>query len=1056
MKGLTLLLALSLFIARLFAQTTLISYGSSWKYLDNGSNQGTAWRAVSFGDASWRTGNAELGYGDGDETTAVRYGSSSSFKYVTTYFRKAITITDASLYSGLSLSIKRDDGAIVYINGTQRFRTNMPTGTISYSTLASADATDDGKTPQTISLAAGVLVTGTNVIAVEIHQRSRSSSDISFDLQLTAATGGDLIPPVVNTYSPADNATNIATNANLVLTFNEAVQKGAGNILVKETGVITQTIDVASAFVTISGNTVTIDPANFGTNAAVNIEIAAGAFKDLSNNNYAGIANVTTWNFTTTTPPSDPGTLVSFGTSWKYLDNGSDQGTAWRGSSFNDASWVSGNAQLGYGDGDEATVVSYGSDANAKYITTYFRKTISVSNPSGFASIAGSVKRDDGIAIYVNGNEVYRNNLAAGASYSTLATLASDDGATAQSFSFSPSVFTSGNNVIAVEIHQNAANSSDISFDLQLVSSVPGAALLTRGPYLNMGNETAVTLRWRTDAATNSKVEVGTSFGTYPIITNNSSVVTEHEVRVTGLNPDTKYFYRFGSSAQVLQQGSDNYFITAPPASTTRKLRIAAFGDCGRNDNTYQSGTLSSYRNYTASNPGEALLLLGDNAYDNGTDAEYQTRFFDIYSSNILKNHMLFPSPGNHEYANNATRQVDHNIPYYSMFTNPTAAECGGVASGTEAYFSWNWGNIHFLSLDSYGKENAGTTRLYDTTGAQAVWVKSDLAANTRPWVIAYWHHPPFTKGGDNSDTNTELINLRQNFIRILERYGVDLIVCGHSHNYERSYLLKNYYGTEATFNIATHAVSSSSAKYDGSANSCPYFVSSGQVNHGTVYVVAGSSGASGGTQSGYPHDALPFAFNDGGMLYLEVEGNRMDAKFIRRTGVISDQFTMMKDVNKTTNLSINAGASTQITASWNGNYAWSTGANTKTITVAPLVNTTYTVNDGNGCVADVFNVTINSGQRMITKVAPGGGTQPPSFSLIPSLVKKGRIITVINPKNDLGEAAVVDVNGRVMQTYRFKNSFNVQTSQLQRGVYFLRIRASNHKIFVEKFVVAD
>ena len=173
---------------------------------------------------------------------------------------------------------------------------------------------------------------------------------------------------------------------------------------------------------------------------------------------------------------------------------------------------------MGYGDGDEATVVSYGPNASAKYITTYFRKTISVSNPSGFASIAGSVKRDDGIAIYVNGTEVYRNNLAAGAAYTTLATLASDDGATAQAFSFTPSVFNSGNNVIAVEIHQNASTSTDISFDLQLISTVPGAALLTRGPYLNMGNETAVTLRWRTDVATNSRVEVGTSFGNYPIV----------------------------------------------------------------------------------------------------------------------------------------------------------------------------------------------------------------------------------------------------------------------------------------------------------------------------------------------------------------------------------------------------------------------------------------------------------------------------------------------------------------------------------------------------------
>src|SRR6185295_19377080 len=106
---------LFLFFLQAAAQTTLISYGSNWKYLDNGSNQGTAWKAVSFSDATWRTGNAELGYGDGDETTVVRYGSSASLKYVTTYFRKSFSIATASAYSGLSLSIKRDDGAVVYI-----------------------------------------------------------------------------------------------------------------------------------------------------------------------------------------------------------------------------------------------------------------------------------------------------------------------------------------------------------------------------------------------------------------------------------------------------------------------------------------------------------------------------------------------------------------------------------------------------------------------------------------------------------------------------------------------------------------------------------------------------------------------------------------------------------------------------------------------------------------------------------------------------------------------------------------------------------------------------
>src|SRR4029079_9737627 len=131
--------------------------------------------------------------------------------------------------------------------GTQVYRTNMPSGTISYSTLASADAGDDGKTPQTLSLAHSLLVNGNNVIAVEIHQRTRSSSDISFDLQLTASAAGDLTPPAVSTYSPADNATNVATNTNLILALNEPVQKGSGSIVIKQGGVATQTISVADA-----------------------------------------------------------------------------------------------------------------------------------------------------------------------------------------------------------------------------------------------------------------------------------------------------------------------------------------------------------------------------------------------------------------------------------------------------------------------------------------------------------------------------------------------------------------------------------------------------------------------------------------------------------------------------------------------------------------------------------------------------------------------------------------------------------------------------------------
>ena len=97
------------------ADQTIVPYGSAWKYLDNGTDQGKAWTATSFNDIAWATGNSELGYGDGGEATVVSYGPSSSNKYMTTYFRKAINIANVNAFTSFTLNIKRDDGAVVYV-----------------------------------------------------------------------------------------------------------------------------------------------------------------------------------------------------------------------------------------------------------------------------------------------------------------------------------------------------------------------------------------------------------------------------------------------------------------------------------------------------------------------------------------------------------------------------------------------------------------------------------------------------------------------------------------------------------------------------------------------------------------------------------------------------------------------------------------------------------------------------------------------------------------------------------------------------------------------------
>jgi hypothetical protein len=130
------------------SQTTILPYASAWKYLDNGSNQGTEWKTSLFSDAAWKSGNADFGYGDNDETTVVSFGPTADNKYITTFFRKTISVPDTTIFSAYQLNIKRDDGAVVYINGLEVYRINMPTGTISYSTLALAAPNDDGNTEQ--------------------------------------------------------------------------------------------------------------------------------------------------------------------------------------------------------------------------------------------------------------------------------------------------------------------------------------------------------------------------------------------------------------------------------------------------------------------------------------------------------------------------------------------------------------------------------------------------------------------------------------------------------------------------------------------------------------------------------------------------------------------------------------------------------------------------------------------------------------------------------------------------------------------------------------------
>ena len=565
--------------------------------------------------------------------------------------------------------------------------------------------------------------------------------------------------------------------------------------------------------------------------------------------------------------------LIPSGSVWKYLDDGSNQGTAWRGTAFDDASWNSGPAQLGYGNNDEATVVSYGANGSAKFATTYFRRTFNVANPGAFGSVVLSVTYDDAAAVYINGTEAARTaNLAANAAFNTYATSTSSNNAV-QSWTLPPSVLQAGLNTIAVEIHQANGTSSDISFDLQLLAG----GTVTRGPYLQKAASDAVTVRWRTIAATDSRVRYGTSAANLTQFADDSAVTTEHEVRLTGLAPDTKYFYSVGTTTAENAGGLDFTFTTPPLPGTAKPTRIWVLGDSGT-ANSAAAAVRDAYVAFTGAQHTDVWLMLGDNAYPNGTDAQFQAAVFDMYPAQ-LRRMFLWPTIGNHDTASSSS--FSWTGPYLDKFSLPSAGEGGGLPSGSEKYYSFDYADVHFICLDSMTSDrNAG--------GPMATWLTNDLAATTRKWIIAYFHHPPYTKGSHDSDAESQLIDVRQKFLPILEAGGVDLVLTGHSHSYERSMLIDGHYGLSGTLTAAMKVDDG-----DGSDTGDGAYGKDPAPRAGAVYAVCGSSGQIGGGTLNHP--VMVASLNVLGSMVIDVNGQRLDARFIDGTGVVRDQFTMLK-----------------------------------------------------------------------------------------------------------------------------------------------------------------
>ncbi|MCD6347014.1 MAG: CotH kinase family protein, partial [Bacteroidales bacterium] len=192
-------------LAEAQAQTklTVVPKESSWLYSDSGDNLGSIWSGKSYVDDLWTDGQAPLGYGNNIINQNISYGSDEANKIITYYFRKDFIINNPEIFNSMELELLRDDGALIYLNGSPLLSSNL-TDDPDYTTLALSAASSEDQTKYLdYSLPSDLLVSGNNVIAVEVHQINQQSSDVIFDLSLKLSS--DLPKSVVVSEIMADN-----------------------------------------------------------------------------------------------------------------------------------------------------------------------------------------------------------------------------------------------------------------------------------------------------------------------------------------------------------------------------------------------------------------------------------------------------------------------------------------------------------------------------------------------------------------------------------------------------------------------------------------------------------------------------------------------------------------------------------------------------------------------------------------------------------------------------------------------------------------------------------
>jgi len=845
-----------------FSQTAIvIDSASTWNYFTGSAQpandpQGDSWNSLDYAHG-WSSGTAKLGFGGDGEVSCIPAGATCTgcvpggvcAKYTTTYFRKNFTLVNKNSYTGFIIRMLRDDGAVVYVNGVEVWRSNMPGGTISYTTFAAANTGDNAADEYTFFqspvISNTAFQTGDNVIAVEVHQSNSASSDLGFNLQLAGQlTGGSTLLPLGSTWKYWANAqANMPAGWN-ASAFNDAAwASGAGRLGFGDpvttcvpagfsctgcnpgtgctkytTTYFRTTVNIPNvtqyngffinmtrddgAVVYVNGVEVwrsgmPAGPIIYSTYALTDPlmesngpnETAIFTSPVLSPSLFQNGANVIAVEVHQVNDiSSDLGldlslvgqlrsALLSFGSTWKYWANtAANYPTGWETTGFNDVSpnlWPSGAARLGYGDDGEVTAIpagcgSLGNPGNCtpKFTTTYFRTTVNISNVTDYTGFKLNLIRDDGAVVYVNGTEVWRNNMpgtpGTPVSYSTFASvLVTTDAEEAEVHTITlpaSAPFVNGNNLIAIEIHQINSTSSDLGMDFSLeglYSSSPvnevvymwSGALTFTSAKVN-AKLTSATTQARL-LASNSPMLTSPLYG--PYYPSNGIHNNVAALSINGLTPNTKYYYAIESDGVVDNSADDIGSFTTPTGLPAYSYKFTV-GGCALSSNH------PVYDQMAAKNP-LFFVALGDFHYANpnsGSDINvhrtpYETNMLSQTASrNFFKNVPLAYVWDDHDFSGNdsdstAAGKTNARLAYQEYMPHyPLASGTGNVP----IYQAFTVGRVRFIMTDLRSTRKQGAV-IWDATQKQ--WFKNEcLYAKNNNLTIAWVNTVSF--GGSNGD----------------------------------------------------------------------------------------------------------------------------------------------------------------------------------------------------------------------------------------------------------------------------------------------------------------